>query len=195
MTLFISMILIGMTGNLKAQEEAISNRHIIKVKPLSFEFAYEQMVNDFLGIQTNIRIFPVSIGTDEDRVSFANYRIMPEARFYVASRKGAPQGFFVAPFVKAGLSVVSAKTTSDSDLTEKAKFKGTSLGGGLTLGWQWVKKSGFSIDTQFGWGYTSTRFRDLEVQYSDGTVEVETPDIDNLSIMLPRICFSIGYAF
>ena len=91
---------------------------------------------------------------------------------------------------------MSAKTHSASDLTEKVRFNGVTTGGGFTLGWQWVNKnSGFSIDTQFGWGYTRHNFKDIKVRYSDGTTEWESAPADDLTLMLPRFSFSIGYAF
>jgi hypothetical protein len=196
-TVVIGLLSLGMVTNLSAQEEVLQVENLIKVKPLSFEFAYERLLNDFVSLQASARFFPVNISANdgEGDVHYSNYRIMAEARFYVASRKGAPQGFFIAPYLKAGLTSLSAETESNTDLTSKVKFKGTSFGAGLTLGWQWVKKSGFSIDTQFGWGYTRTNFKDIKVRYSDGTSELERAPVDNLSITLPTISFSIGYAF
>jgi hypothetical protein len=183
-----------------SQQGLSVERNVIKVKPLSFEFGYERALNNFLSINTSARFLPIGIKAegntgDGGEFSLNNYRIMPEARFYVASRQGAPRGFFMAPYVKAGLTTVKAETTSDTDLTAQVKFNGNSWGAGFTLGWQWITIGGFSIDTQFGWGYNSTSFKDVTVTYSDGTVEKEQAPIDNLKTTLPRFSFSIGYAF
>ncbi|MCB0566559.1 MAG: DUF3575 domain-containing protein [Phaeodactylibacter sp.] len=181
------------------QERVFGNRNIIKVKPLTFEFGYERVLNDFLSVQATGRFLPIGIrgenGNGDAGLSLNNYRIMPEVRFYVAGRKGAPQGFFLAPYLKAGLTTIKAETTSATDQTANVKFRGSSLGAGFTLGWQWVAQSGFSLDTQFGWGYNRNHFNDVTVTYSDGTREVEQAPIDNLTTMLPRFSFSIGYAF
>ncbi|MCO6489530.1 MAG: DUF3575 domain-containing protein [Phaeodactylibacter sp.] len=191
--------LTGAHAQSQQTEPVFTNRNIIKVKPLSFEFGYERVLNNFMSLQATARFLPIGIkgeNSDGDAgLGFNNYRIMPEARFYLASRKGIPQGFFLAPYLKAGLTTIKAETRSATDQAANVKFRGSSLGAGFTLGWQWVAQSGFSIDTQFGWGYNRNRFNDVEVTYSDGTREVEKAPIDNLTTMLPRFSFSIGYAF
>jgi hypothetical protein len=191
-------LIFGLT-NVSAQVdvEPIEIRNVLKFKPFSFEFAYERALNKNFSIQVASRFLPIGIDVEDNGESFRynNYRIIPEARIFVANRKVAPEGFFIAPHLKFGYTTMKAEVESASDLTERVRFNGTHFGAGVTLGWQWIMKSGFSIDTQFGWGYTNTHFNDVKVRYSDGTSEIEAAPISDLTTYLPRIGFSIGYAF
>lgn len=195
--MILGLLMMGSTTKVLGQESSSFNQNVIKVKPLSFELGYERALNDFMSVQVGARVLPFRLGFDNDEtsLSYNNYRIMPEVRFYLASRNGAPEGFFLAPYAKAGITTIKAQTQSDSDLTARVKFKGTSLGAGATLGWQWIADNGFSIDTQFGWGLNRLKFKDVAVTYEDGTVETEKSPIGSFYTMLPRFSFSIGYAF
>lgn len=180
-----------------AQSSSYSRQNVLKVKPLSFELGYERALNDFMSVQTGIRVLPfhISFNDDEASLGYTNVRIMPEVRFYLVGKNGAPEGFFVAPYAKVGFTSVKAETESDTDLTARVNFKGNSFGTGVTAGWQWITDGGFSIDTQFGWGYNRLKFRDVEVAYEDGTTEIEESPITSFHSFLPRFSFSIGYAF
>lgn len=193
----MGLLIMGLSTKSYAQERSYGQQNVIKVKPLSFELGYERALNHFISVQASARVLPFRIGFDNDEttLSYNNYRIMPEVRFYLASREGAPEGFFLAPYAKAGITTVKAQTESESDLTARVKFRGNSLGAGATVGWQWITDSGFSIDTQFGWGINRLKFKDVAVTYEDGTTEVEKAPIGSFYTMLPRFSFSLGYAF
>ncbi|MEM1322498.1 MAG: DUF3575 domain-containing protein [Bacteroidota bacterium] len=175
----------------------VTPKQALKFKPFSFEFAYERALNNTISLQLAGRFLPIKIsaddGEDESSFGFSSYQLTPEARIYLAKNK-ALSGFFVAPHFKYGFLRTTIETESNNDLRAEASFKGSTIGAGLTIGWQWVMGQGFTIDTQFGWGYTHRRFRDAEVVYEDGTREVESAPLE-LTLMLPRVGFSIGYAF
>ncbi len=175
-----------------------AQQNVLKFKPFSFEFAYERSLSPLVSLQLAGRFLPIGVTVESSEgdggSSYYNYRLTPEARFYVA-RRGSLTGFFIAPHLKLGYNTFKGETESDTDLRAEAKFTGTSIGGGLTLGWQWVMGKGFTIDTQFGWGYTHLRFSDVDVTYADGRTETEQADLDGLKLTLPRVGFSIGYAF
>ncbi len=181
--------------SLSAQEQP---KQALKIKPFTFEFAYERALNKTVSLQLAGRFFPlkVTVKDDEGSSSFGlyNYQLTPEARFYLGKSE-ALQGFFVAPHVKYGLLKLKGEAESNTDLKESVTYTGQNIGAGLTIGWQWVMGKGFTIDTQFGYGWSRRTFKDLEVVYEHGTREVETASDAELNLMLPRVGFSIGYAF
>jgi len=193
-TSLMTFILMFCLNGLNGQE---GSKNVLKFKPFTFEFAYERAINKNLSLQVATRFLPIGIDVEDDNDSFRynNYRIVPEARIFIANRKEAPAGFFIAPHLKFGYTSMRAKVKSNTDLTERVRFSGTSVGAGITMGWQWVMESGFTIDTQFGWQLTSTHFNDVDVRYSDGRREIEEAPISDFTLYLPRIGFSIGYAF
>ncbi len=190
-------ILFFMLCTLAPLSAQVAPKQVLKFKPFSFEFAYERAINNSISLQLAGRFLPIKIsandGDGESSFSFNSYQLTPEARFYLAKRETL-EGFFIAPHFKYGFLRTKSDVTSDNDLRGEATFKGTTVGAGLTLGWQWIMGKGFSIDTQFGWGYSHRTFKDAEVVYEDGSREIETAPLE-LTLMLPRIGFSLGYAF
>ena len=74
-------------------------------------------------------------------------------------------------------------------LPQTSNSRATALALVPTVGWQWITKGGFSIDTQVGWGYNQNKFRDIEVRYEDDSVEMEEAPSGTFRTMLPSILF------
>jgi len=190
------MVLFCLTTSGFAQQQ-----NVLKFKPLSFEFGYERALASQFSAQVAVRVMPFKISidasddSDNGSLSLNEYQVTPELRFYVFKKQGPLNGLFIAPHFKYGFMRAEGEARSSNDLVETAVFKGHKWGGGLTFGWQWINVKGFSIDTQFGFGYTRRMYDGTEVTYSDGTKEFEESGIDNIGITAPRVGFSIGYAF
>jgi hypothetical protein len=95
-------------------------------------------------------------------------------RFYF-TEQGVNRGFYLGPYIKYQQM---RRIYSDASLNENS----SGVGGGLTLGYQWVRQRGFVMDVFLGGGYflISSPF-----EKTDSTA----PPTDS------RIGFSLGYGF
>lgn len=181
-----------------ATQSVQAQKNAIKIHPLSGKLAYERMFTPHVSGQIAIKVLPIffKVNDGEDRVGLANYTISPEVRFYLGKeRETKLAGFYIAPYLKGGITELRGTVTSDTDLKEKVKFRGNTIGGGATVGWQWTMNNGFNIGTAVGYGFSRFTFDDVTVRYSDGTVEKEEFRGLNLGGAWPQFRFSLGYAF
>jgi|GEM_PF-6384438 len=179
---------------------ASAQKNSLQIRPFTTKISFEHMVTPNISVGATGKIFPVflNLESDNDKGSFRynNFSVAPEVRFYLSKKnENRPEGFYLAPFIKMGLVRVKTTTRSNSDLEEKAKFKGSSFSSGFVFGWQWITHKKFTIGTSLGWAYTRFNLGDLKVTYSDGTTETETFDNARLEYGLPVFRFSLGYAF
>lgn len=76
-----------------------------------------------------------------ESTKFDRFNVSAEYRFYLG-RKGAPRGFYLAPFVRySSMNAVNKYTFNDSDgKSHTVDFDGklTGFGGGLMMGTQWT---------------------------------------------------------
>ena len=150
------------------------NAQIVKTNPLGLAFGninakYEHVINDKQSVQVGAKyiykflIFEVN-----------GFGVDGEYRFFVMD-KPSPNGLYVGP----SLSFNYLKQKYN-DFFEEAAYSITTLGVGGTIGFQWVTKGGFCIDTGIGPQYTLELTNDSESSYSG---------------FLPRVALSIGYKF
>lgn len=163
--------------------------NIIKLNLLSpilktGNFAYERVLNENVGLQ--LRGYFSSFDIDDQPVS--GFGIIPEARFYVANEKDAPQGFFVAPFVL--YSSYDIESTVNDGLPEEYIAKGNlnNFGGGVVVGTQKVFSDIVTFEAFIG------------IKYTSGKVEVTEGDPDDISTdrlsgFLPRGGITLGILF
>lgn len=139
-TLLTLFILIAATSNIFAQER----KNVVKVNLWSFaaatfNFAYERALNE----KTSVQLDAAYTGVSSGGTKYSGYQIQPEVRFYF-SEKGAPSGFYVAPFARyrsLGLSVTAPEYDSYGNPTGNTttdKMTWNSVGGGLVVGGQWL---------------------------------------------------------
>ncbi|MFT2009646.1 DUF3575 domain-containing protein [Pontibacter sp. 13R65] len=90
-------------------------------------------------------------GFSVEGTSFRGFGVTPEFRQYLSKSKEAPEGFYVAPFLR----YQSFKLTADEDVTEGAEGKATynTFGGGLLIGNQWILADRFVVDVFLGPSY------------------------------------------
>lgn len=192
------LIILTFVAFLSVVTNSFAQKNAIKVHPLSGKIAYERLFTPNVSGQIAVKVLPISIPINDGdgKIGIKDYSISPEVRFYLGKdREEKLAGFYIAPYLKGGLTEVQANVRSDSDLTEKAKFTGSTIGGGATIGWQWTLNSGFNIGTALGFGLSRFSFNDVEVEYADGNVEREELSGINLGGAWPQFRFSIGYAF
>ncbi|MFT4760384.1 MAG: hypothetical protein ACI9XO_002746 [Paraglaciecola sp.] len=176
-----------------------AQNNVLRVHPISGGIGYERLLAPNVSGSLTLKILPFGISFkdgDGNKISWKNYAISPEVRFYIKEdREKALAGFYLAPYLKAGLTTIEATVTSDNDLKQAARFNGHTFGIGATAGWQWVTPSGFSIGTAVGYGLSSFGLGDVEVTYSDGSTEKESFKNIGLGMGWPQLRFSLGYTF
>lgn len=100
-------------------------------------------------------------GYSIDDLKLRGFGITPEFRYYASPKKGAMDGFYLAPFVRY----------QNYTLSENAN-KGTlsTFGGGLLIGNQWLLKDGINIDLFIGPSLSTGK-----VKVTDGKDDFDLP--------------------
>ena len=128
---------------------SIQAQSVLKINILSpvvktLNVSYEHAINETSSFQLGF----FYTGWSVDATKFNGIGITPEYRFYL-SESAAPQGVYVAPFLRYQNFKLEEKEFSDS----KADF--STFGGGLVLGKQWVFKDKITLDIFIGPSYAS----------------------------------------
>ena len=154
-----------------------TEKNVLKVNTLGLivgtgSIFYEHKLSDMTSGQLGFAYLGFKIADTK----LSGLILTPEVRIY--PRKNALDGFYVAPYLRY----------QNYTLKEGANEGSISvIGGGLLLGRQWIKKSGFTMDLFFGGGYGSSKLK-----VKSGT------DVFNLDLIKgfgPRIGFALGFAF
>ncbi len=170
------------SGQSQAQTE---KKNLIKINLLSpivrtASLFYERAVSESISTQLGFFYTAASISNTE----FRGFGLTPEVRIYL-SDKGAPQGFFVAPFVRYQnyeLTYDGEEVLEDSEATVQG------IGGGLLIGGQWVFKDIISLDVWGGPSYSSLSF-----EVTSG--EEDDFDVDSIDGFGVRFGLTLGIAF
>jgi hypothetical protein len=153
---------------------AVGQQNVIKVNPFNLvgrvaTFSYERALNDrqSLAIQFGARIpwqvptavidaFELPSELEVTEATLRGFNITPQYRFYLSSRKDAPAGFYVAPYLRYNRRILDTKLTAtfeEDGISEtgviNTLFKLNSLGLGAQLGVQWLIADLISIDWYF----------------------------------------------
>jgi hypothetical protein len=126
----------------------------------------------------------------------SGFFVMPEYRFY-PSYKIAPEGFYIAPFLRLNHYTLDIGGDFD-DVTAEITGKLIGIGGGVQFGMHWVIKEKVSIDffmAGLGLYYDkiSLRFEsdDPDVNYDDFGDDVEV-DINGIPIIGEKTEIEVG---
>jgi hypothetical protein len=157
-SLLLILFLAG-TGFAQAQEKS----NVVKTSLVSpflntYVLAYERALNEDMGLQMG---FYYS-GASTLGVNFSGFALTPEFRYYLSDEKTAPNGAFIAPYLRY------QNFTLDEDTgTSSATFTG--FGGGLLLGVQRVFKETISLSAFIGPAYItpSVEYEDPDNQFFD----------------------------
>jgi len=167
-------------------EEAV-RPNIIKVNPLSFIYrgvsaSFEHRVNNKGTIMIGINYVNWNDVWDEGD-DIRVFCTQLSYRFYFSRTSHAPEGLFIAPIMEVGNITVKSYTNSSSFTQEKETV--FLIGAGFRGGYQWVFKSGVSLDLFAGY---STYFFENSNNNNFGNSS------DN-SLALPVGGIRIGYNF
>jgi Protein of unknown function (DUF3575) len=155
------LIIAGLFAVITSVNAQGAKQNAIKLNPLSLAFmtgnlAYERAINHNQSLQIGSFYSGVSVGG----LKYSGFGITPEYRVYFGGAKEALNGVYVAPFARYQSFNLTDKSTSTSTTF-------SSIGGGATLGWQKMWKSGFVLDLFAGPAYNSGKFKNTsdESQY------------------------------
>lgn len=143
--------------------QAQQKNNVIKTSLISpfvstYVVAYERVLNEDMGLQIGLYYS----GADVFEADFRGYAITPEFRYYLSEEKTAPDGAFIAPYLR-----YQSFTIDDESSTSSATLTG--LGGGLLIGVQRVFKGTVSLSAFIGPAYIapSIEYEDPENQFFD----------------------------
>ena len=171
--ILLSTFIIGLSISCFAQDEAEENLpNIIKLNPISLAFGninliYQRALGKSSAVQIGGNYWYRFLGTE-----VTGFGIRGGYQFFVTGRtKTAPEGFYVGPH----LSYNSLKER-ETDVQNSVN----TFGVGLMLGYQWVWKSGLSLDLGIGPMYTFAQEENTETSFEG---------------FLPNIMIGLGYNF
>jgi hypothetical protein len=155
----------------RISESAVHN-NLIKINPLSLiaatgSFAYERVINEQMSGQLGL-LFTRYSGRVTGGRTLSGFAITPEFRYYLTG--AAPQGFFVAPFLRY------RRTSLVGDVTVQGRtFEGTlqmtNFGGGVLVGGQFVLGERISFEGFIGPTVTGRSY-DLSEETTERDYEV-----------------------
>jgi len=170
-TFFILSLITVLHLSCFAQDEVEENLpNIIKLNPISLAFGninfmYQRAISKSSAVQIGANYWYRFLGTE-----VTGFGVRGGYQFFVTNRtKEAPGGFYVGP------------NLSYNSLTEKSTDESvTTFGIGLSLGYQWVWKSGISLDLGIGPMYTFAKEENTENSYEG---------------FIPNVIIALGYNF
>ena len=166
---------------------AQSKKNLLKTSltaPLirTYTLAYERVLNADMSLQLGYNYF-AGWKFGDNRLN--GYSIIPEFRYYLSESKETPNGGFIAPFARYGVTGIKIGEPGDEDY---GKADVQLFGGGLLIGTQRIFKDLISLEAFIGPAYYNAK-----VDVEDGIEEDFTLTLlDGWSV---RMGITIGIAF
>lgn len=167
----ISLLVICLAGTLVSQAQVKSN--VVKTSlsaPLfrTYVLAYERVLNADMGVQLGFYYLDWKVsGTGLD-----GFAITPEFRYYLSEKREAPNGAFVAPFLRYHKYNGESADLDPLD-PDYAKASVSIFGGGLIVGAQRVFKDVISLSAFIGPSYSTANI-DYEDNVNDADLDFGT---------------------
>ncbi len=124
----------------------------------TYVLAYERALNEDMGVQLGFYY----TGADVLNANFSGFSLTPEFRYYLSEEKSAPNGAFIAPYLR-----YQSFTIDEQSGTASATLNG--IGGGLLIGVQRIFKETISLSAFIGPAYISpsVEYEDPENRFFD----------------------------
>ncbi|MBC7913903.1 MAG: DUF3575 domain-containing protein [Pyrinomonadaceae bacterium] len=156
---FTAICLMASATVAQSRKDTLATKNLVKINLSSlalrnFSFQYERKVASRLSVALGVRVMPEGNIPFKDRISdladdpditkrlnefeTGNWAITPELRWYI-SRKGAPRGFYLAPFARYSKYTAKLPKFDIENTTKSIDLGGdiTAITGGVLLGSQW----------------------------------------------------------
>ncbi len=171
--LLLGIIVLSLVGTVatQAQKQNALKTSLTSIFLRTYLFSYERAINEDMSGQLGFYFSGASAGD----VKFSGYTITPEFRYYLSEDKSAPNGAFVAPFLR-----YQTFTLEDNSGATGASADFTAFGAGLIVGTQRVFKDVIVLSAYIGPWYASPTLtyddpnNSFEVQGIDGNFRVRT---------------------
>jgi hypothetical protein len=159
--LFMAIALM-VSGNVEAQVKS----NVLKtslVAPIikTYTLAYERALNTDMSVQLGFNYFA---GWKFGDRRLNGFSIIPEYRYYLSEAKEAPNGPYVAPFMRFGSTGIEEGEVGDEDY---GKATINIIGGGLLIGSQRTFKDVLSLEAFVGPAYYNAKL-DVESGVDEG---------------------------
>ncbi|MEO6406406.1 MAG: DUF3575 domain-containing protein [Ferruginibacter sp.] len=213
------LLLILSANTLLAQKENDSvyqKKNIVKLNLFALglkniSIQYERIVSRKVSVGLGIRYMPdgslpfkttfKNLIDDEDtknqvdNITLGNFAITPEVRFYTG-KKGAPRGFYIAPFVRIARYTTKLPFTYDDAGTKKSIDLSGSLStvtGGILFGKQWKLGKQIYLDWWlFGPQYGSSNGKiDGKKTLTPSEQTSLRQELDDLDVPLTKITYTV----
>jgi hypothetical protein len=145
-----------MAGSAIAQPTNAIKINILSPVARTINLSYEKAIKENGSLQLGFYY----TGAKSGDVKLSGFGITPEYRIYLGE-KAAPDGFYVAPFLRYNNYKLTYESPDNSP-DEEATL--TQFGGGVVVGRQWVFKERVTFDLFIGPKYMST---DMKVTSGD----------------------------
>ena len=154
----ITLVLALIAATVTVNAQAPVRNNAIKLNPLSLflltgNVSYERAVS----ANQTFQIGGFYSGLTISDLKYSGFGITPEYRFYVAGKKEAFNGLYVAPYARYQSFTFKDKVSEDQATL-------SSFGGGAIVGWQKMWQRGFTLDLFAGPGYNAGN-----IKYDDET--------------------------
>lgn len=161
----LSVLAVLLIGGMQMQAQ----KFVLKINPLSLaaitaniqgEYAFNEKMSGQLGFFIGSVGLGVGSGGADGNVQYTWFGITPEFRYYAQNaKKDAPRGLYIAPFLRyRNVSFDYSASVYDPDIN--ANVTGTvdvgvsAIGGGVTLGYQFLFGDVFALDMFLGPQYS-----------------------------------------
>ena len=211
--LLLAVFMVIHAGKGYAQEN-VAKLNLTGLLFLNFGLSYERAFNDNMSGALTVSYMPgrglpfVSLfegaGGDSTLTSpfkdmtISGVGIMPEFRFYTSSSDDAPRGFYVGPYLKySSIKLTSSFTDTYFDVNN-VKQTGTigligkysAVGGGISIGYQWLISDVVSID----WTFIGLGYGNAKVSMTISSDDLDTSDLEAEAIDLEADIAGFGTA-
>ncbi len=157
------ILLLGIIFLVWGASHAQLKSNVIKTSLVSpflntYVLAYERTLNEDMGVQLGFYY----TGADVLNANFSGFSVTPEFRYYLSEEKTAPNGPFIAPYLRyQSFTIDEPSGTSSATLNN--------IGGGLLIGVQRIFKETISLSAFIGPAYLSpsVEYEDPENQFFD----------------------------
>ncbi len=173
MTLIISIPLFA------EKPEPSEEKNVLKVNTLSLivgtgSIFYERKISDLASAQLGLAYLNYKFS----ETRFSGLILTPEIRIY--AKQDAIDGFYIGPYLRYQNFNVKLNESNDN-------VGYTNYGGEVSLGRQWITKSGFTMDIFFGGHYALGK--------ASAEVEGDSFNSEIFEGFRTRFGFALGFAF
>ena len=180
-------------GYLFGQYNVIGGMHFSEESSLFVEIAYNNNSYPYTTVDTNG--FPVA--TD---VVYSGFSIAPEYRYYFSPNEGN-DAWFIGGYLKMRFTSTDGKPYAGVDIDDEFvayDLSNFAIAPGITVGYEWLTRSGLTITLWTGFGYSLiyTETKDPDFTPSEDPIfGVYNAAVEAVNKLDARGGFTLGYRF